>query len=155
MRDSICTFFFFQTVHSPFSTSLSPVNISDHNLGNSFLFCKTQLDFGNTSACFIFFFELFFPLWKNRVARGAEGMVLLNVVYIYDFLLITPAFFLPAARYLSQAGALQWFICIWWCGCSISGVCLYVCWWFGNSDLGKVGQREIFDLLCGERSLYV
>lgn len=51
---------------------LLPCHLSifwDINLGVSLLFCKTQLDLGNTSACFSFFFpffwnEYFFPLEK-------------------------------------------------------------------------------------------
>lgn len=129
--------FFFSAVHSLFCTLLASVNISDHNLGIWFLFCKPQLDVGNASAYFIYVFQLFFHLWKKYGGRGrAEGMFLLNVVYIYDLSLITPLF-LPAARCFVSGRALQWFICIRWCGCSIFGVC-FVCmrvvWGFGIWD---------------------
>lgn len=82
-------------------------------------------------------------------------MVLLNVVYIYDLSLITPAFFcLLRDIYLRQAHCNGLYV---FGGVGVQSL-VYVCMYVGGlgiRNLGKVDQREIFDLLCGERSFYV
>lgn len=85
-------------------------------------------------------------------------MVLLNVVCIYDLSLITPSFFLPAARYFVSGRELQ---CLYVFGGVGVQALVYLRMYAGGlriRDLGKVesgGHREIFDPVGGERSGWV
>lgn len=85
-------------------------------------------------------------------------MALLNVVYIYDLSLITHAFFcLLRDIYLKHAHCNGSYVFGDMGVQSLVYVCMYV-GGLGIRNLGKVerdDQKEIFNLLCGERSLYV
>lgn len=63
-------------------------------------------------------------------------MVLLNVVYMYDLSLITPSFCLlrDTLRLRQATCNVLYAFGVW---VFMSGVRLYVCWWFGDSELVK------------------